>query len=272
MARPDKAAAVAELTEDFRSSNAAVLTEYRGLTVAQLKELRRSLGAQTYYAVVKNTLTRIAAREAGVTAFDGLLVGPSAIAFVKGDPVEAAKGLRDFARVHPMLVIKGGLLDGKPLSPDEIKKLADLESREVLLAKMAGAMQASLTNAVSLFAAPLAQAARVIDALRAKAEQDPSILAGGAGVAPAVEAAAEVPAQASADVPAEASAEAAAEATADVPAEASPEAPAEAAAEATADVPAEAPTDVPTEAPAEGSTEAPAEGSTEAPAEGSTEA
>jgi large subunit ribosomal protein L10 len=234
MARPDKAAAVAELTEDFRSSNAAVLTEYRGLTVAQLKELRRSLGAQTYYAVVKNTLTRIAAREAGVTAFDGLLVGPSAIAFVKGDPVEAAKGLRDFARVHPMLVIKGGLLDGKPLSLDEIKKLADLESREVLLAKLAGAMQASLQNAVSLFAAPLAQAARVIDALRVKAEQDPSILAGGAGTAPAAEAPADAPAEAAADAPAEAPAEASAEA--DVPTEA----PAEAVAEAPAEEPTEA--------------------------------
>jgi large subunit ribosomal protein L10 len=273
MARPDKAAAVAELTEDFRSSNAAVLTEYRGLTVAQLKELRRSLGAQTYYAVVKNTLTRIAAREAGVTAFDGLLVGPSAIAFVKGDPVEAAKGLRDFARVHPMLVIKGGLLDGKPLSPDEIKKLADLESREVLLAKLAGAMQASLQNAVSLFAAPLAQAARVIDALRAKAEQDPSILAGGAGVAPAVEAAESVeeaaPAEASAEAPAEASAEAPAEATAEAPAE---EASAEASAEATADVPAEASAEAPAEATADVPAEASAEAPTEAPAEGSTEA
>jgi large subunit ribosomal protein L10 len=222
MARPDKAAAVAELTEVFRSSNAAVLTEYRGLTVAQLKELRVSLGAQTYYAVVKNTLTRIAAREAGVTAFDGMLIGPSAIAFVKGDPVEAAKGLRDFAKVHPLLVIKGGVLDGKPLSPDEIKKLADLESREVLLAKMAGALQASLTNAVSLFAAPLAQAARVIDALRAKAEQDPSILAGGAGTAPAesTDAAPEEATEASDEAPAEAPAEAAAEAPAEEPAEA----------------------------------------------------
>jgi len=181
MARPDKAAAVAELTEEFRSSTAAVLTEYRGLTVAQLKELRRSLGADTSYAVVKNTLTRIAAKEAGVGAFDGLLQGPSAIAFVKGDPVEAAKGLRDFSKAHPMLVIKGGVLDGKPLSPAEITKLADLESREVLLAKLAGAMQASLQNAVSLFAAPLAQTARVIEALRQKAEQDPSVLRGGAG-------------------------------------------------------------------------------------------
>ena len=181
MARPDKAAAVAELTEEFRSSNAAVLTEYRGLTVAQLKELRRSLGADTSYAVVKNTLTKIAAREAGVTAFDDLLQGPSAIAFVKGEPVEAAKSLRDFARTHPMLVIKGGIYEGKALTPDEITKLADLESREVLLAKMAGALLASLQNAVSLFAAPLAQTARVVDALRAKAEEDPSILAGGAG-------------------------------------------------------------------------------------------
>jgi len=181
MARPDKAAAVAELTEEFRSSTAAVLTEYRGLTVAQLKELRRSLGADTSYAVVKNTLTKIAAKDAGVGAFDDLLQGPSAIAFVKGDPVEAAKGLRDFSKAHPMLVIKGGVLDGKPLSPAEITKLADLESREVLLAKLAGAMQASLQNAVSLFAAPLAQTARVIEALRQKAEQDPSVLRGGAG-------------------------------------------------------------------------------------------
>jgi large subunit ribosomal protein L10 len=171
MARPDKAAAVAELTEEFRSSSAAVLTEYRGLTVAQLKELRRSLGADT----------KIAAKDAGVSAFDDLLQGPSAIAFVKGDPVEAAKGLRDFAKAHPFLVIKGGVLDGKSLTPAELTKLADLESREVLLAKMAGALQASLQNAVSLFAAPLAQTARVIEALRQKAEQDPSVLRGGSG-------------------------------------------------------------------------------------------
>ena len=168
MARPDKAAAVAELADQLRDSSAAVLTEYRGLTAAQLKELRRSLGENASYAVVKNTLTRIAAREAGVSAFDGLLEGPSAIAFVTGDPVEAAKGLRDFAKAHPLLVIKAGVLDGKPLSADEITKLADLESREVLLAKLAGAMKASLSGAVSLFAAPLSQAARTIEALRQK--------------------------------------------------------------------------------------------------------
>ena len=149
--------------------------------MAQLKELRRSLGADVTYAVVKNTLTKIAAREAGVDGLDDLLAGPSAIAFVNGDPVEAAKGLRDFAQANPLLVIKGGVMDGRPLSPDEISKLADLESREVLLAKLAGAMKASLSGAVSLFAAPLSQAARLVEALRQKAEQDPSVLRGGAG-------------------------------------------------------------------------------------------
>jgi large subunit ribosomal protein L10 len=172
MAKPDKAAAIAELTEKFRSSGAAVLTEYRGLTVAQLTTLRSNIREHATYAVVKNTLTVIAAKEAGVTAFDGQLSGPSAIAFITGDPVGAAKGLRDFAKANPLLVIKAGVLDGKALTPAEITKLADLESREVLLAKLAGAMQASLTNAVSLFAAPLSQTARVIDALRAKVEAE----------------------------------------------------------------------------------------------------
>jgi len=168
MARPDKAAAVAELTDEFRSSNGAVLTEYRGLTVAQLKQLRVSLGDDVNYAVVKNTLTKIAAKDAGVDSFDSLLEGPSAIAFIKGDPVVAAKGLRDFAKANPLLVIKGGVLDGKALGSDEISKLADLESREVLLAKLAGAMKAAPQQAVSLFAAPLSQAARLFAALQDK--------------------------------------------------------------------------------------------------------
>jgi large subunit ribosomal protein L10 len=206
MARPDKAAAVAEITDRFRESNAAVLTEYRGLTVAQLTQLRKSIGGNATYSVVKNTLTEIAAKNVGITAFDGQLAGPTAIAFVTGDPVETAKGLRDFAKTFPALVIKGGVLDGKPLTADEVKKLADLESREVLLAKMAGAMKASLSKAVYLFAAPLSQAARTIDALRLKAESDPSVLAGGAGTpAPVVEAApAEVEAAAETEAPAEA--------------------------------------------------------------------
>ena len=170
MAKADKAAAVAELTDRFRNSTAGVLTEYRGLTVAQLKELRRSLGENAQYAVVKNTLTAIAAKEAGVDAFDGQLTGPTAIAFITGDPVEAAKGLRDFAKANPQLVIKSGFLEGRALDADEITKLADLESREVLLAKLAGAMKASLNQAAYLFVAPLSQAARTVDALRAKVE------------------------------------------------------------------------------------------------------
>jgi large subunit ribosomal protein L10 len=169
--RPDKAAAVAELTERFRASSAGVLTEYRGLTVAQLKELRRSIGEHGDYAVVKNTLTAIAAKQAGVDAFDGQLSGPTAIAFITGDPVEAAKGLRAFARTNPQLVIKGGYLEGRPLTAAEVASLADLESREVLLAKLAGAMKASLTRAAYLFQAPLSQAARTVDALRLKQEE-----------------------------------------------------------------------------------------------------
>ena len=172
MATAAKAAAIAELTEQFRNSGAAVLTEYRGLTVAQLTELRGSIREHATYSVVKNTLTKLAANEAGVTDLDEQLQGPTAIAFVTGDPVEAAKGLRDFAKANPALVIKGGVLDGKPLTPAEITKLADLESRETLLAKLAGAMNASLTNAVYLFAAPLSQTARVVEALRAKVEQE----------------------------------------------------------------------------------------------------
>jgi large subunit ribosomal protein L10 len=171
MAKTERQAAVEEITEQFRGSNAALLTEYRGLTVKQLKELRRSLGADTQYAVVKNTLTKRAADAAGIAGLGELLAGPSAIAFIKGDPVEAAKGLRDFAKANPLLVIKGGVMDGKPLSAAEVTKLADLESREVLLAKAAGAMKASLANAAALFQAPLTQFARTADALRAKVEQ-----------------------------------------------------------------------------------------------------
>jgi len=186
MARSDKAAAVAELTEEFRGSSSAVLTEYRGLTVKQLQELRRSLADNATYAIVKNTLTQIAAKDAGVDAFDGQLSGPSAIAFITGDAVLAAKELRDFARANPALVIKAGIFDGKPVTPAEIAKIADLESREVLLAKLAGAMTASLQGAVSMFAAPLSQVARLTDALRAHVEatQGPAAAAEPAEPAP----------------------------------------------------------------------------------------
>jgi large subunit ribosomal protein L10 len=175
MARPDKAAAVAELTDSFRESAAAVLTEYRGLTVSQLKELRRSLAGNATYAVVKNTLTKIAAREAGVETLEPLLQGPSAVAFVTGDPVVVAKGLRDFAKVHPLLVVKGGVLDGRPLSADEVRKLADLESREVLLARLAGGLNAPAQKLASALAAPLSQFARLLGALEAKTQAETAV-------------------------------------------------------------------------------------------------
>ena len=168
MANQEKTAAVAEITERFQGSSAAVLTEYRGLTMSQLTQLRRSLGSDTTYAGVKNTLTKRAAAEAGFPVADELLTGPTAIAFIKGDPVEAAKGLRDFSRTNPLLVIKGGVLDGKVLSPAEIRQLADVEPREVLLAKLAGAMNGSLAKAAGLFQAPLSQVARLAAALQEK--------------------------------------------------------------------------------------------------------
>jgi len=205
MAWPDKQADVSELTELFRNSTATVLTEYRGLTVAQLKELRGSLGQSTTYAVVKNTLTKIAAKDAGLEGIEQLLVGPSAIAFVDGDPVEAAKGLRRFSKDHPALVIKGGVMEGKLLSADEVNRLADLESREVLLSKLAGAMNASLQTAVSLFAAPLSQTARVVEALRAKVEAEgPAVEEPAAEAEPtAEEPAEEAPAEATEETPSE---------------------------------------------------------------------
>ena len=174
MARSDKETAVAELTEDFRNSSATVLTEYRGLTVASMKALRRSLGTDTKYSVVKNTLTKIAAKNAGVDLSEDLLVGPSAVAFIKGDPIDAAKSLKNFQKENPLLVIKGGVFEGKSVTTAEIMKLADLESREVLLSKLAGAMKGTM-----------AKAARSFDALRIKLE------AGAPASAPAAEAAVE---------------------------------------------------------------------------------
>jgi len=168
MPNSEKITAVAEITEHFTNSAATVITEYRGLTVKQISDLRRVLGRDTTYAVVKNTLTKRAAADAGVAISDDLLAGPTAIAFVKGDPVEAAKGLRDFAKANPLLVIKGGILDGKALSASEVSRIADLESREVLLAKVAGAVKALPSRAAGLFQAPLSQVARLVKALEDK--------------------------------------------------------------------------------------------------------
>ena len=195
MPNAEKIAEVAELTERFRDSSGAVLTEYRGLTVAQLAELRKSLRGNATFAVVKNTLTKIAVTEAGLTEqLSSLLGGPSAVAFVDGDVVEAAKGLRDFAKANPLLVIKGGVLDGKAITPAEIIRLADLEPRDVLLAKLAGAMKASLAGAAATFNALPVQMAQLAEALRAKR-------AAAEGGTVAAEAPTEAPAEASADAP-----------------------------------------------------------------------
>ena len=202
MARPDKTTAVAELAEDFRTANATVLTEYRGLSVTSMKELRRALGSDTKYSVVKNTLTKIAAKDAGVDIDPSLLAGPSAVAFIKGDPIDAAKSLKNFSKENPFLVIKGGIFEGKSVTVAEIMKLADLESREVLLSKLAGAMKGSLAKAI-----------RTIDALRLKKEalEGAPAVAVSEAPAPVVEAAVE-----------EAPAEVVAEATPETP-EATPE-------------------------------------------------
>jgi large subunit ribosomal protein L10 len=168
----EKVDTVAAIAQRFTSSNAALITEYRGLTVKQISDLRRALGRETTYAVVKNTLTKRAAADAGVAIDDALLTGPTAIAFVGGDAVVAAKGLRDFARANPVLVIKGGLLDGKALTAAEVARIADLESREVLLAKLAGTLKALPTRAAGLFQAPLAQVARLAKALEEQKATD----------------------------------------------------------------------------------------------------
>lgn len=160
MATQEKIAAVSELKELLEASNGVILTEYRGLTVAQMKDLRRALGAETEYAVVKNTLTAIAAKEVGIDAFDGQLNGPSAIAFIKGDFIDAAKGLRDFAKANPQLIVKSGYFEGEALDEAGINKFASLESREVLLAKVAGGAKGAI-----------AKVARTVDALRLKLEE-----------------------------------------------------------------------------------------------------
>jgi large subunit ribosomal protein L10 len=197
MAKADKATAVAEITEQFKASTATVVTEYRGLTVANLAELRRSLGSSATYSVAKNTLVKRAAAEAGIEGLDDLFAGPTAIAFIEGEPVDAAKALKKFAKDNKALVIKGGYMDGRALTVAEVEQIADLESREVLLAKLAGAMKANLAKAAGLFNAPASQVARLAAALQEKRAAD-----GETAEAPAA-------APADAEAPAEAAAESA---------------------------------------------------------------
>ena len=219
MAKADKSTAVAEITEQFKASTATVVTEYRGLSVANMAELRRSLGGSTTYSVAKNTLVKRAASEAGIEGLDDLFAGPTAIAFISGEPAESAKALKKFAKDHKALVIKGGYMDGRALTVAEVEQIADLESREVLLAKLAGAMKANLSKAAALFNAPASQIARLAAALQEKRAAEGETL-------PAPDASAEVT-----DAPAEAT-EAPAEAT-EAPAEAAVEAPEATATEAT---------------------------------------
>ena len=208
MPKAEKVATVAEITDRFRTSSAAVVTEYRGLTMAQLTELRRSLGKDTAYTVAKNTLVKRAAADAGVTGLDEMFVGPTAVAFIAGEPVEAAKALRDFAKAHPLLVIKGGLLDGRSLEAAEVAKLADLESREVLLGKLAGAMLGTLTKAAYVLNALPSQVARLAAALQDKRVADGEVLEAPTAAASVEEAAVdEAPVDAEAPAAAEAPAE-----------------------------------------------------------------
>ncbi|MBK1784070.1 50S ribosomal protein L10 [Prauserella cavernicola] len=172
MAKPDKVAAVAEIADRFRNSSATVVTEYTGLSVSQLSELRRALGDTAKYRVAKNTLVKRAAEDAGIEGLDELFVGPTAIAFVEGEAVDAAKALKNFAKDHSALVIKGGYMDGRPLTVSEIEQLADLDSREVLLAKAAGAFKAKLSQAAALFQAPASQVARLAVALEEKRKSE----------------------------------------------------------------------------------------------------
>jgi large subunit ribosomal protein L10 len=202
MAQADKATAVADIAEQFKSSTATVITDYRGLTVANLAELRRSLSGSATYSVAKNTLIKRAASEAGVEGLDELFVGPTAIAFVSGEAVDAAKAIKKFAKDHKALVIKGGYMDGRALTVAEVERIADLESREVLLAKLAGAMKANLSKAAGLFNAPASQVARLVVALQEKkAAEAPAEAAAPEPAAP--EAAAPEPTETPAESPAE---------------------------------------------------------------------
>ena len=171
MKRPEKEAVIAQLTDQFRDADAIYLTEYRGLTVPQISDLRNKLGRDTSYSVAKNTLARIAAKEAGIGGLEETIAGPIAITFVKGDFVEAAKTLRDFAKENKALIVKGGFADGTVYDAEGVKKLADLESREVLLSKMAGALKGTMAKAAFLFVALPTKAVRTIDALRDKQEK-----------------------------------------------------------------------------------------------------
>ncbi|MBZ8177671.1 50S ribosomal protein L10 [Corynebacterium poyangense] len=168
MANPKNEAALAELKNRFSEADSILLTEYRGLSVAQTTELRTALGADVQYSVAKNTLIKLAAKDANIEGIDDLLTGPTAVAFVKGEAVDAAKAMKKFSDENKAFIVKGGYMDGSALSADEVKALADLDNRETTLAKLAGAMKGSLAKAAGLFNAPASQVARLAAALEEK--------------------------------------------------------------------------------------------------------
>lgn len=170
MANPKNQAELAELRAKFDEASSVVLTEYRGLTVAQITELRSSLGFDVQYSVAKNTLIKIAAQEKGIEGLDEHLTGPTAIAFIKGEAVDAAKVMKKFAGDNKAFLVKGGYMDGKALSADQVKAIAELDNRETTLAKLAGAMKGNLAKAAGLFNAPASQVARLGAALAEKKE------------------------------------------------------------------------------------------------------
>ena len=171
MANPKNTASLEELKARFEQAQSTLLTEYRGLSVAETTELRRALGSEVTYSVAKNTMIKLAAREAGIELDESLLTGPTAIAFVHGEAVDAAKAMKDFSKDHKNFVIKGGYMDGATIDAAQVEAIAELDNRETTLAKLAGAMQGSLAKAAGLFNAPASQVARLAAALQEKKEQ-----------------------------------------------------------------------------------------------------
>lgn len=172
MATSKKQAVIDKLEQQFNDCSAVLLTEYRGLSVAQLTDLRKRLSGVASYSVTKNTLARIAAHRVGIEFLDEDLTGPTALVLVTGEAVDAAKALRDFGKENEQLVVKSGVMDGNYLSPDDVKALAELESRDVMLAKTAGVMKAKMVQAAYMFKAPASKMVRTIDALREKQEKE----------------------------------------------------------------------------------------------------
>jgi large subunit ribosomal protein L10 len=219
--RPEKVAVVDEVRERLSSSSAVLLTEYRGLKVSELANLRRTLrDAGGDYKIYKNTLVRFAVRDLGLEGVEELLVGPTAVAFVEGDVAAVAKALRDFSRTNPNLIVKGGVLGQKALSADEAKALAELPSREVLLARLAGGLAAPMVQFAGLLQALPRNMAYGLKALiDQKVAGGESAPAPAADEAPAAEAPAAEETEAEADAPAAADEAPAAEAEAVTPVE-----------------------------------------------------